>query len=78
MNKILLGLLPCLLISGCAESVLQKQSPVCQATALLGGQQETVQIYGVRKVANQTEFRAGHPFNWRWVNKNNFSSNTCK
>ncbi|AVQ91136.1 phage exclusion lipoprotein Cor, partial [Citrobacter freundii] len=33
--------------------------------------------YGVRKIANQTEYRAGYPFNWRWVNKNNFTHSNC-
>ncbi|HFE8461767.1 TPA: cor protein, partial [Citrobacter freundii] len=42
-----------------------------------GGLPQSVQIYGVRKVANQTEYRAGYPFNWRWVNKNNFTSSNC-
>ncbi|WP_417639809.1 phage exclusion lipoprotein Cor, partial [Citrobacter sp. FR21TF1AD3979] len=22
-------------------------------------------------------YRAGYPFNWRWVNKNNFTSSNC-
>ncbi|PZR19937.1 MAG: cor protein, partial [Citrobacter freundii] len=26
---------------------------------------------------NQTEYRAGYPFNWRWVNKNNFTRSNC-
>ncbi|WP_458410715.1 phage exclusion lipoprotein Cor, partial [Citrobacter freundii] len=44
---------------------------------VLGGQPQSVHIYGVRKVANQTEYRAGYPFNWRWVNKNNFTRSNC-
>lgn len=64
-------------ITACS-GVLEKQQPVCTGTALIGGQENTVQIYAVRKQNNQTEYRAGHPFNWRWVNKNNFTSTTCK
>lgn len=78
MNKSIIIMLVCFFISACSGSILEKQDPVCQASAMLGGHEQTVQIYGIRKVANQTEFRAGYPFNWRWVNKNNFSSNTCK
>jgi len=57
--------------------LIEKQTPVCEATALIGGNEESVQIYGVRKVADQTEYRAGYPFNWRWVSKNNFTRSTC-
>jgi len=74
----LIVLLGVLLLSACSDSLLKKQSPVCQATAMLGGQPQTVQIYGVRTVANQIEYMAGYPFNWRWVNRNNFTSSTCK
>ncbi|WP_446667805.1 phage exclusion lipoprotein Cor, partial [Klebsiella pneumoniae] len=27
--------------------------------------------------AGQTQYMAGYPFNWRWINKNNFISTTC-
>lgn len=67
-----------IILSGCSAPLLEKQQPVCQATAMLGGFPQTVQIYGVRVIANQTEYKAGDPFNWRWVNKNNFTSSTCK
>ncbi|WP_336996081.1 phage exclusion lipoprotein Cor [Leclercia sp. UBA7405] len=77
MNKLIAVIFVCLTLSACSGSVLEKQEPVCEATALLGGQQQTVQIYGVRKVANQTEYRAGYPFNWRWVSKNNFTTSSC-
>ncbi|MFU0448671.1 phage exclusion lipoprotein Cor, partial [Pseudocitrobacter faecalis] len=50
---------------------------VCSGIALVGGQENTVQIYGVRKQNNQTQYRAGHPFGWHWVSKNNFISTTC-
>lgn len=30
-----------------------------------------------RYIKNQTEYRAGYPFNWRWVSKNNFTRSTC-
>ncbi|ENF6040058.1 cor protein [Citrobacter amalonaticus] len=77
MKKIIYSVLICLALSACSGTILEKQEPVCQAQAMLGGQQQTVLIYGVRKVSNQTEFRAGYPFNWRWVNKNNFTSSNC-
>lgn len=53
-------------------------APQCTATALIGNQETTVQIYGVKKVANQTQYWAGNPFNWRWVPKTNFTSSTCE
>ncbi|WP_458339611.1 phage exclusion lipoprotein Cor [Citrobacter freundii] len=67
----------CLVLSACSGPALEKQKPVCQAEFAPGGLPQSVQIYGVRKVANQTEYRAGYPFNWRWVNKNNFTSSNC-
>ncbi|WP_431625569.1 phage exclusion lipoprotein Cor, partial [Enterobacter asburiae] len=27
---------------------------------------------------NQTQYRAGDPFNWRWVGANTFTGTTCK
>ncbi|MHA0878886.1 phage exclusion lipoprotein Cor [Enterobacter cloacae] len=48
------------------------------STALIGGQENSVQIYGVRKQNNQTQYRAGYPFNWTWVSANTFTSTTCK
>lgn len=65
-----------LAMTGCADA-FQKQEPICTAQAMVGGQQTTVDIYGVKKVANQTHYRAGYPFNWKWVSKSNFSSTTC-
>jgi hypothetical protein len=47
-------------------------------TAMIGGQENTVQIYGVRKQNNQTQYRAGYPFNWNWMSANTFTSTTCK
>ncbi|WP_437888340.1 phage exclusion lipoprotein Cor [Phytobacter sp. V91] len=78
MKKLLFVIFVSCFLSACTGSLIEKQQPVCQATAMLGGQPQSVQIYGVRTVANQVEFRAGYPFNWRWVNKNNFTSSTCK
>lgn len=78
MKRQLIALLGVILLSACSGSFPEKQQPVCHATAMLGGQPQTVQIYGVRTVANQIEYRAGYPFNWRWVNRNNFTSSTCK
>ncbi|HFT7437101.1 TPA: cor protein [Klebsiella pneumoniae] len=76
MKKKILCVIFTFILSGCA-GVLDKQPPVCDAVANVGGQKATVQIYGVRKEAGQTLYRAGYPFNWRWVNKNNFISTTC-
>ncbi|EFB4108336.1 phage exclusion lipoprotein Cor [Escherichia coli] len=78
MKTMFVVLMCCVALSACSGPILEKQKPVCEATAMLGGQQQTVQIYGVRKVANQTEYKAGHPFSWRWVSKSNFTSSTCK
>lgn len=75
MNKLILSALLAFSLSAC--SGIEKQSPVCTATANIGGQDSAVSIYGVRKVAGQTQYRAGYPFNWRWVNRNNFTSDTC-
>nr|WP_246875393.1 cor protein [Pantoea ananatis] len=62
------------LLSGC-----QTLPPTqCTATASIGGQDTTVQIYGVRKQANQTQYYAGNPFGWKWVSKNNFTHSTCE
>ncbi|MCC2944636.1 cor protein [Citrobacter portucalensis] len=65
-----------LLLTGCS-GVLEKQEPICDGLALIGGQESLVHIYGVRKVASQTQYRAGYPFNWQWVGKNNFISTSC-
>lgn len=78
MKRQLIVLLGVVLLSACSGPILEKQNPVCEATAMLGGLPQTVQIYGVRTVANQIEYRAGYPFNWRWVNKSNFTASTCK
>lgn len=51
--------------------------PICTGIAFVGGQEIEVDIFAVRKVANQTQYRAGPPFDWRWVNKNNFTKTTC-
>ncbi|HBU9823892.1 TPA: cor protein [Citrobacter freundii] len=77
MKNIIIHVIVCLALSACSGHVLEKQKPVCQAESVLGGQPQSVQIYGVRKIANQTEYRAGYPFNWRWVNKNNFTHSNC-
>lgn len=77
MKTCLIGIALCCILSSCTGPILAMQDPVCQATAFMGGQEYTVQVYGVREVAHQTEFRAGYPFNWRWVNKNNFTRSNC-
>ncbi len=63
-------------LTGCA-GVLEKQQPICSGIAFVGGQEITVQIYDVRKVVKQTEYKAGQPFGWHWVSKANFISTTC-
>lgn len=71
--SIILGVL---FVSGCS-GLLEKQQPVCESVALLSGKETTVQIYAVRHQANQTQYKAGYPFNWQWVSKNNFTRTTC-
>ncbi|KNC88313.1 phage exclusion lipoprotein Cor [Trabulsiella odontotermitis] len=77
MTKLLLFAAVSFMLTGCA-GVPEKQTPVCQGTAIIGGQETTVEIYGMRKVGAQTQYRAGPPFSWHWVSKNNFTSTTCK
>ncbi|ELZ9654118.1 cor protein [Citrobacter portucalensis] len=76
MGKLSLLFTSFLLLAGCS-GILEKQEPVCDGVALVGGQETNVFIYGIRKVANQTQYRAGYPFNWQWVGKNNFISTSC-
>lgn len=76
MNRIIGISLLSFILAGCS-GILEKQEPVCQGKAFIGGQETTVQIYGVRKVAGQTQFKAGDPFGWSWVSVNNFSKNNC-
>lgn len=64
-------------VTGCS-GVLEKQQPVCSGIALVGGQETSVQIYGVRKIGNQTQYKAGEPFGWHWVSKTNFTSTMCE
>lgn len=63
--------------SGCA-GIIEKQEPICTAKAIVGGSETTVQIYGVRKVVDQTQYKAGYPFNWKWVSKSSFTASTCQ
>ncbi|WP_428980678.1 phage exclusion lipoprotein Cor [Erwinia billingiae] len=64
-------------MSGCS-GFAEKQSPICSGTALIGGYETKVQIYGIKKEANQTKYKAGYPFNWKWVSPNNFTNTNCK
>ncbi|WP_253283087.1 phage exclusion lipoprotein Cor [Cedecea davisae] len=64
-------------MSGCA-GLIEKQDPICTAQTNIGGSETTVQIYGVRKFANQTQYKSGYPFNWKWVSKTNFTASTCE
>lgn len=75
--KSLISVIIAVVVSGCS-SFPSKQEPVCSGTANVGGKSTTVQIYGVRKVSNQTQYRAGYPFNWQWIGKDNFKSTTCR
>lgn len=75
--KFLLIFSAILALSACS-GILERQSPVCAATAMIGGQETSVSIYGVRKIANQTQYQAGYPFNWKWVSITNFTSTTCQ
>lgn len=65
-----------LLISSCSNT-FNKEQPVCTGVAFIGGQESSVNIYNIRKVAGQTQYKAGYPFNWQWVGKNNFIRTTC-
>ncbi|WP_421589315.1 phage exclusion lipoprotein Cor [Rahnella aceris] len=76
MTKIMMAIGLAVLVSGCS-GILEKQHPVCSGTALIGGQETSVQIYGIRQVAHQTQYQAGDPFGWRWVSKTNFIRTTC-
>nr|WP_134876087.1 cor protein [Escherichia coli] len=76
MRKLIICMAGAVMLTGCAG--VEKQEPVCSGTAIVGGQETTVQIYGVRKQNNQTQYRAGYPFSWRWVSANTFTETTCK
>ncbi|WP_455852680.1 phage exclusion lipoprotein Cor [Pantoea endophytica] len=62
------------LLSACQSMPPQK----CTATAIIGGQETTVSVYGVRTQTNQTQYYAGNPFGWKWVSKSNFTKSTCE
>ncbi|PKH18050.1 cor protein [Enterobacterales bacterium CwR94] len=67
-----------IVLSVLALSACQSLPPQqCTATALIGNQETTVLIYGIKTEANQTKYYAGNPFGWKWVSKNNFTSSTC-
>ena len=76
MKNMILCLAVAVLLSGCA-GVIEKQQPVCSGTALIGGQENSVQIYGVRKQNKQPQSRAGYPFNGTGVSANTSTSTTC-
>lgn len=71
-------IIPAILALSACSGIFEQQSPVCTATAIVSGQETSVSIYGVRKVANQTQYQAGYPFNWKWVSKTNFNRTTCQ
>ena len=60
------------------SSIPPRQPAVCTASAMIGGQMTTVQIYDIKKINGQTKYRAGYPFNWKYVIRNNFSRSTCQ
>lgn len=72
-SAILFGVI---LLSGCS-GFIEKQESVCNGVAVFSGKEATVKIYAVRKQENQTQYKAGYPFNWQWVSKNNFIRTTC-
>jgi len=71
--KLLLIVTSAIMLSACQKL----PAPLCTGTALIGGQETAVNIYDIRTIANQTEYKAGPPFNWRFVSKTNFTSTTC-
>lgn len=73
MKKILLCLVVSAL-SGCQALPPQQ----CSAIARIVGQDVSVPIFGIKKVANQTQYYAGNPFGWKWVSKSNFTEITCQ
>jgi uncharacterized protein YcfL len=77
MRKYGLVILATLMGAGCS-SMPERQSPVCTASAMIGGQMTTVQIYDIKKINGQTKYRAGYPFNWKYISRNNFSRSTCQ
>lgn len=71
--RVLIIIASAILLSAC-----QTLPPsIYSGTALVGGQEIGVDIFAVRKIANQTQYRAGPPFDWHWVSKNNFTKTTC-
>jgi uncharacterized protein YceK len=77
MKKLLSVIIVSFVLSGCADA-MKRQQPVCTASAVIGGQSTLVQVYDVKKINGQTKYKAGYPFNWKWVNKNNFTRSTCQ
>lgn len=74
MKKIILAATAMIMLSGC----VQKIQPVCEGVVSIGGQDVTVQIYGVKKDGPRTQYRPGYPFDFRWTSAINFKSTTCK
>lgn len=52
MKKLIICVAGAVMLSGCA-GVLDKQEPICSGTAMIGGKESTVQIYGVRSQTKQ-------------------------
>lgn len=77
MKKIITLGIVVILLSACS-GMLKKQEPICTASLYMAGQNYSVSIYEVRNSAGHTEYKAGYPFNWKWVNKNNFTKSTCQ
>ncbi|AVE52348.1 phage exclusion lipoprotein Cor [Serratia marcescens] len=76
MKRLAVVLLVLSSITACS-GILEKQEPICYGIALIAGQETSVPIYGIRKLIEQTQYRAGGPFGWHWVSKTNFTRTTC-
>lgn len=60
MRKLIICMAGAVMLTGCA-GVIEKQKPICSGTAYMGGHENTVMIYAVRKQNNQTQYRVMLP-----------------
>ena len=77
MRKYISVILATLMVAGCS-AMPERQPPVCTASAMIGGQMTTVQVYDIKEINGQTKYKAGYPFNWKYVSRDNFSRSTCQ
>lgn len=75
MKKLIAVIAAAFALTGCA---VQKMEPICEASVKMAGGEYSVSVYDVRKVGKQTQYRAGYPFNFQYVNKANFTKSTCE